>query len=169
MRIGEVLRLNLEDFDAEKNLLHIRQSKFFKSRLVPLSCSSTLALGEYLGRRATHGYDERPEAPFFVNERGKRCNYSTVGKTFLTISRQLGLKTIQGRDPRLHDFRHAFATRYLDHVYLQGKDPAAALPLLAIYLGHANITSTQTYLHPSLSLLEKAGERFCGYARGGEA
>lgn len=168
MRIGEVLRLNLDDFDAEKNIFHIRASKFFKSRLVPLSCSSTLALGEYLGRRATHGHDERPDAPFFVNERRKRCNYSTVGKTFLALSRQLNLKTIQGRNPRLHDFRHAFATRYLNQVYLQGKNPAAALPLLATYLGHANITNTQTYLHPSLSLLEKAAEQFYEYARGGE-
>jgi integrase/recombinase XerD len=168
IRIGEALRLNLEDLDVERELLHIRQSKFFKSRLVPLSRSSMLALGKYLGRRAVYGYDERPEAPFFVNERGKRYNYSTVGHTFLAISRQLGLKTIQGRDPRLHDFRHAFATRYLNHIYHQGKDPGAALPLLATYLGHANITNTQTYLHPSLSLLEKAGERFWGYARGGE-
>lgn len=168
IRIGEALRLNLGDFDVERELLHIRQSKFFKSRLVPLSHSSVLALGKYLERRASYGHDGKPEVPFFVNERGKRCNCSTVGHTYLALARQLGIKTIQGRDPRLHDFRHAFATRYLNQIYHQGKNPGAALPLLATYLGHANITNTQTYLHPSLSLLQKAEERFRGYVRGGE-
>jgi len=168
MRIGEVLRLNLEDLDAERELLYIRQSKFSKSRLVPLSRSAASALGKYLERRSTYGHDERPEAPFFVNERGKRCNYSTVGKTFLTLSRQIGIRTMQGRDPRLHDFRHTFATRYLDRIYYQGKNPGAALPVLATYLGHANIANTQTYLHPSLPLLKKAEERFLAYTKGGE-
>lgn len=167
IRIGEALRLNLEDVDAERGVLHIRQSKFYKSRLVPLSTSSILALEEYRERRSTYGHDERSEVSFFVNERGKRCNYSTVRSTFRFLSRQLGLKTMQGRDPRLHDFRHTFATRYLNRIYHAGKNPGAALPLLATYLGHANITNTQTYLHPSFSLLEKSGQSFHGYARGG--
>lgn len=168
IRIGEALRLNLEDLHTERKLLYIRQSKFFKSRLVPLTDSSILALEEYCRRRATYGYDQRPEAPLFVNKWGKRCAPPPVGHTFLVISRELGIKTIQGRNPRLHDFRHTFATAYLNRVYHNGKDPGAALPLLATYLGHAHITETQTYLHPSFSLLEKAGQRFSGYVRGGE-
>lgn len=167
IRIGEALRLNLEDFDAQRELLHIRQTKYSKSRLVPLTCSSALALGEYCARRTSSGYDESPQASLFINKRSKRYSHSEIGHTFLDICRQLDLKTIQGRAPRLHDFRHTFATRYLIHVYHAEKDPRAALPLLATYLGHENITFTQTYLHPSFSLLEKAAERFCGYARGG--
>jgi integrase/recombinase XerD len=166
IRISEALRLNLEDVDSERAVLYIRQSKFFKSRLVPLAPSSMSALEEYRVRRATYGHDEGPKAPFFVNLRGRRCNYYTVRPTFLVLSRQLGLKTIQGRDPRLHDFRHTFATSYLSRVYETGKNPGAALPLLATYLGHANITNTQTYLHPDFSLLEKSGQRFHNYARG---
>ena len=168
IRIGEALRLNLQDVDAEQGILHIRQSKFYKSRLVPLACSSTLALEQYRQLRATYGHDENDDSPFFVNERAIRCNYSTVGKTFRVLSRQLGLKTICGTDPRLHDFRHTFATSYLDRVYQTGKDPGAALPVLATYLGHANITNTQTYLHPSFSLLEKSGQRFLEYTKGGD-
>jgi len=167
LRISEALRLNLEDVDTEREVLYVRQSKFFKSRLVPLSCSSILALGDYRVRRSTYGHDERPEAPFFVNERGRRCNYYTVRPTFRFLSRRLGFKTIQGLEPRLHDFRHTFATRYLNRIYHDGKKPGAALPLLATYLGHANITNTQTYLHPSFALLEKSGERFYGHIRGG--
>jgi integrase len=167
LRIGEALRLNMEDVNPESRLLHIRESKFFKSRFVPLADSSLSALEEYRFRRSTCGPDAKPDSPFFVNTRGRRCNYITVNETFLALSRQLGFKTIQGRDPRLHDFRHTFATRYLSRIYQSGKDPGAALPLLATYLGHANITSTQTYLHPDLTLLEQSGERFHGYAQGG--
>jgi site-specific recombinase XerD len=111
IRIHEALGLNLEDIDSERELLHIRQTKFFKSRLVPLTTSSFSALDEYRKRRTTYLHDERPEAAFFVNERGRRCNCSTVGHTFLALSRRLGLKTIQGRDPRLHDFRHYAESR----------------------------------------------------------
>lgn len=167
IRIGEALRLNLEDVDMDRGILHIRESKFFKSRLVPLTSSSSLALSEYCVRRSTYGHDERAASPFFVNERGRRCNYFTVRPTFLSLSRQFGFKNIQGRDLRLHDFRHTFATSYLNRIYHTGKNPGAALPLLATYLGHANITNTQTYLHPDFSLLEKSGQRFQGYARGG--
>jgi integrase len=124
------------------------------------------ALEGYRVRRSTYGHDERPEAPFFVNERWKRCNYFTVRPTVQSISQRLGLKTIQGRVPRLHDFRHTFATNYLNRVYHADKNPGAALPLLATYLGHANITNTQTYLHPSFSLLEKSAHHFYGYVKG---
>lgn len=167
IRIGEALRLNLEDVDTESMLLHIRESKFLKSRLVPLTRSSVVALEAYRRRRSTYGHDERSDAPFFVNEQGRRCSHTTVGHTFPVLARQTGLTTVQGLLPRLHDFRHAFATRYLDRIYRTGKNPGAALPVLATYLGHANITYTQTYLHPSFSLLERAGQQFRAYVRGG--
>jgi len=167
IRIGEALKLNLEDFDAERSLLFIREGKFLKSRLVPVAGSTTMGLMRYLARRAALGYDRSPAAPLFINERAKRCTHSTVCKTFLVLSRESGIKTMQGRDPRLHDFRHSFATRYLDRVAREGKSPGAALPLLATYLGHVNIMHTQVYLHPSFSLLQAAGQRFLEYAHAG--
>lgn len=167
MRIGEALKLNLGDFDAERSLLFIREGKFLKSRLIPLARSTAIGLTEYLARRAALGYDQRPEAPFFINERARRCTHDTVNDAFLVLSRNLDIKTLQGRDPRLHDFRHTFATRYLDRISREGKNPGAALPLLATYLGHVNIMNTQVYLHPSFSLLETAGQRFSEYVHSG--
>ena len=90
----------------------------------------------------------------------RRCPHRTVENTFLSLIRQLGIRTVQGRNPRLHDFRHTFATRYLNEVYETGKDPNASLPLLATYLGHVKITYTQVYLHPASGLLATAGQRF---------
>ncbi len=160
LRIGEALRLNLEDVDTDNAVLHIRQSKFLKSRLVPLSLSATSALETYRRCRAEHGHDQRPSAPFFTNEYARRCSYSMVSITFRVLARQAGIRTVQGRTPRLHDFRHTFATRCLNDIYQTGKDPSASLPLLATYLGHVSIACTQVYLHPSAGLLATAGQRF---------
>ena len=159
-RIREALKLNLEDVDIDNAVLHIRESKFFKSRLVPLTLSSAAALETYRQLRAEHANDQRPGAPFFINEYARRCSYSRVFITFRDLVRQLGIRTIQGHDPRLHDFRHSFATRYLDEVYQKGKDPNASLPLLATYLGHVDIRNTLVFLHPASDLLETAGQRF---------
>lgn len=163
LRIREALKLNLEEVDTDNAVLHIRESKFFKSRLVPLTLSSASALETYKIRRAGHGYDQRPQAPFFVNEWARRCSYSMVGSAFRVLVRQAGIKTVQGYNPRLHDFRHTFASRYLHEVYQNGKNPNASLPLLATYLGHVNIAYTQVYLHPSSDLLATAGQRFSEY------
>lgn len=165
LRVGEALRLNLEDVNTQEAILHIRQSKFYKSRLVPLTLSAASALDKYRERRAEHGHDQKPTAPFFVNERARRCNYSTVSRTFREMVRQLDIQTAQGYPPRLHDFRHTFATRYLWEIYQGEKDPNAALPFLATYLGHVNIACTQVYLHPSTQLLKTAGERFFEHVR----
>jgi integrase len=138
-------------------------NKFFKSRLVPLTLSSAAALETYRKLRAEHAYDQRPGAPFFINEYARRCSYSRVFITFRDLVRQLGIRTVQGRDPRLHDFRHSFATRYLNEAYQKGKDPNASLPLLATYLGHVHIRDTQVYLHPAADLLATAGKKFYEY------
>lgn len=160
LRIGEVFRLNLEDVDTDNAVLHIRESKFFKSRLVPLTLSAAAALETYRTHREKHGYDQRPNAPFFINTHGKRFCHSTVYRMFRSLTRSLGIRTVQGHSPRLHDFRHTFATRCLNEAYQTGKNPNATLPLLATYLGHVDIACTQIYLHPASELLATAGQRF---------
>jgi integrase/recombinase XerD len=160
LRIGEALRLNLQDVDYEHGLLHIQQTKNYKSRLVPLNTSTVQALGDYCKQRSNHCADHRPTAPFFINNRGRRYSRTPIKRTFSQLISQLGLKTAQGKAPRLHDFRHSFATRSLTAFYQAGKEPTAYLPVLATFLGHTHITGTQVYLHPSPDLLETAAERF---------
>lgn len=160
MRISEVLNLNLGDANLEIGVIHIRQTKFYKSRLIPLSLSSVEALRRYLNQRGKHGHSQHPEAPFFINQRGKRFRCRGIQHGFCHIVQQLGMKTAQGRRPRIHDFRHSFATGWLNRFYKSGKDPTAYLPILATYLGHANIINTQVYLRPSLELLQTAGQQF---------
>jgi integrase/recombinase XerD len=163
LRGGEAVRLNLEDVDLEQGILHIRQTKNFKSRLVPVSASTRIALLAYRDMRAQCGRDPNSELPFFVNERARRCAHRTVDGTFRALTRELGLKSADSREPRLHDLRHTWATRCLTGLYQTGKDPNALLPVLATYLGHMNIACTTVYLHPGPDLLAQAGSQFQNY------
>jgi integrase len=160
MRISEVLNLDLGDLDLEAGIIHIRQTKFYKSRYIPLSLSTVEALRRYRNKRARHGHSRHATAPLFVNQRGKRCGSRGIQHVFCDIVEQLEIKTTQGRRPRIHDFRHSFATRWLNEFSKSGKDPTAYLPILATYLGHTKIDYTQIYLHPSLELLQAAGQQF---------
>ena len=163
LRGGEAVRLNLEDVDLENGILHVRQTKNFKSRLVPVADSTRAALLAYRDIRAQFGMDRGPQAPFFVNQRKLRCAHRTVDWTFRMLTRELGLMSIYGREPRLHDLRHTWATRCLARLYETGKNPNAELPVVATYLGHANIACTTIYLHPTIDLLVRAGTRFQSY------
>lgn len=98
LRIGETIRLNIVDVDLEIGLLHIQKSKFFKSRLVPLSKSSTLALAFYRKRCDSYGHNTNDTAPFFVNERAKRCTDRTVDDTFRVLTEKADIKTLQVRN-----------------------------------------------------------------------
>lgn len=160
LRIGEVVRLTVEDVDLRAGILHIRQTKFGKSRLVPLSPSAIQALSLYQERRIQAVGKAGAQAPFFVNRDGDPCTKSTTGKTLQGLIRKQGWRTAQGQFPHVHDIRHSFATHTLASFYRAGKDPGALLPVLATFLGHSHIANTQVYLHPSLALLREAGQRW---------
>lgn len=163
LRIGEVVKLKFEDVDLTNGLVYIRQTKYFKSRIVPLSLSSINALGIYKKQRASFGFSEAPDASFFFNGRGKPCITATTPRVIKELMIKAGLKTIDGKTPRVHDIRHSFATRWLQDFYKEGKDPAAYLAILATYMGHTNIANTQTYLHPSIETLNIAGQKLKFY------
>jgi len=160
LRIGEAIGLDLLDADIEKHLLSVRKSKFGKSRWVPLSPSTSLALKRYLEERI-RAHPVTPEAPFFVNSNGNRLHHQNVDKTFRTLLSQCGLRGGKGcAGPRIHDLRHSFACNRLLLWYRQGEDVNTLLPVLATYLGHKEISFTQVYLRATAELLEQANQRF---------
>jgi integrase/recombinase XerD len=164
LRISEVAKLDLQDADLDSGVLTIRESKFKKSRLVPLHPSTMEALRQYQERRLQEPADDRPASPFFINRRRRRFSCRTLLGTIQTLARRGGVRTLAGRPPRVHDFRHTFATRTLAEIYQSGQDPLVRLPVLATFLGHVNIANTQVYLHPSVELLVQAGKRFADHA-----
>lgn len=161
LRIGEALRLTLADVDLKRRVLVIRETKFRKSRNVPLCPSVVKRLQIYLRQRRMAGMSTSPEAPFFVNLRGTPYGQAGFTTVFLEIIRTLGLRKPKGqRGPRIHDFRHSFAVNRLLAWYREGANLAAKLPVLSTYMGHSTVTCTEVYLHATAELLERVGHRF---------
>jgi integrase len=162
LRAGEALRLRLADVDltAEPPCLHVRLTKFRKSRLVPLHSSTVTALRTYAAHRARLGYDDLCEH-FFVSERPGPLNYHVIARTFVALVRRLGLRGPAGnRGASLHALRHTFAVNRLLTWYRTGLDVRARLPELAVYLGHVRPQDTYWYLSATPDLLRTAGDRF---------
>jgi integrase len=161
LRVSEALSLRFSDVDLKQDLLVIRNTKFHKSRAVPLQPDVKQALVAYAGVRRTYGHGTHPDAPFFVSRRCRPCSYGWVAASFRAISCEAGLRRAPSeRGPRLHDLRHTFAVHRLLAWYREGGDVQARLPLLTTYLGHATLASTQVYLNITAELLHEAARRF---------
>jgi integrase len=160
LRISEVLKLSRGDVDWGHGTLTIRESKFHKSRLIPLHPSVVPVLREYARLRDRHHPIPQTEA-FFVSDRGTALPYSTVRQTFRKLCKHLPLATRSGgRGPRIHDIRHTFACRRLLRWYADGVDLDRAVAALSTYLGHAKVSDTYWYLTGIPELLDRAASRF---------
>ena len=158
MRLGEVMNLQLQDIDWSEGVLTIRNTKFGKSRLIPLHPSTQKILAEYAKHRDRF-FAGRPVQYFFVSGRGNRLNKGDIHRTFYVLSRQIGLRgPFASRGPRLHDFRHRFAVETLLGWYRCGEEPERRLPVLSTYLGHSHVTDTYWYLTNTPELMAAAGK-----------
>lgn len=161
LRIGEAVKLNLADVDLARRLVLIRQTKFRKTRYVPLAPCTTQHLRRYLAKRRAAGFSQDPASPFFPSALGGRYHVPTFTTTFLQVLRQLGLRGPAGqRGPRIHDLRHSFAVSRLVAWHKSGDNLFAKLPTLSTYLGHSTVTGTEVYLHATAELMESVGQRF---------
>jgi integrase len=161
IRIGEALKLTLQDADFRERVLLIRQTKFGKTRYVPISDSVAKALQFFLKRREQAGHLVAPTAPIFVSRTGHIYPPSQLYTCFMRIMRKLGMRGPKGsRGPRIHDFRHTFAVQRLLAWYRSGVSLQAKLPLLTTYLGHTTVTGTEVYLQATAELLEEANKKF---------
>jgi integrase len=164
LRISEALHLTLQDVDLENGVLSIRQSKFRKSRLVPISAGTLEMLRRYYELRVAVAPADPAEA-LFVSGHGKAYSTSCVQGMFRDIAVQAGLREPKGRGPRLHDLRATFAVTRLLQWYRDGGNVMARLPLLSTYLGHACVSDTEVYLRITTSLLQEANTRFHAFAQ----
>lgn len=159
MRVGEVIALKDTDVDLRQGLLTVRQSKFNKTRILPVHHSTQESLRAY-ARVRDKLVPVRATDRFFVSNRGTKLEASVVRHAFLHISRSIGLRThADRRGPRMHDLRHTFAVRTLTDWHRAGIDPEQRLPLLSAYLGHAKVSDTYWYLSAVPELLGAVNTR----------
>lgn len=158
MRVGEAIGLKVADVDLCIGLLTVRESKFGKSRLIPLHESTRKALSDYADCRDK--LLQRSSTYFFISSVGTKLSNGVVRRTFYQLSRKIGLRGQKAKTgPRLQDLRHRFAVETLSHFYSHGENAEHWLPVLSTYLGHASINDTYWYLTACPELMEQAVHR----------
>jgi site-specific recombinase XerD len=166
LRVGEVSRLLIRDVDFQHRLLVIRETKFYKSRLVPFGPKMGELLREFIQARTQRNGQLADDTPLFSFNGNHPIHPGTISQTFHHLVPRLQLVIPPGKSsPRLHDLRHSFAVGTLLRWYRSGQDPGARLMQLATFLGHVDLMSTAVYLHISESLLWEANRRFESFAQ----
>lgn len=162
LRLGELARLNLADIDLQVGTITIRETKFFKSRILPLADSALSALREYLEVRRKAKMPQSPESGLFWHDQGNaRYTSHSIAWGLVDILRRAGIKPPRGKTgPRIHDLRHSFVVNRILQWYRAGINPQEKLPFLATYLGHRDIHSTLVYITVTQEILQEANERF---------
>lgn len=170
LRSSEGLRLRCCDVDLDDRVLAIWDTKFFKSRLVPIGTALTVALHTYRNARKYLPMPAGARSAFFASRTGGAISLSRLEKVFVRLREHTGIRNPPSArwQPRLHDMRHSFAVHRLVAWYREGADVQAYLPLLSTYLGHANVSGTQAYLTMTPELLAEASKRFERYAAVGD-
>jgi len=154
MRISEALALQVDDVTADGLL--VRETKFHKSRLLPLHATTRRVLDRYLGARCQMG---TADGALFVSITGERLPYTAVRSAFLRLLDHIGLRRAHsGRDPRIHDLRHTFAVRSLEQCGHERDVVARHIVALSTYLGHAHVTDTYWYLQATPRLMVQIAE-----------
>ena len=166
LRVGEVARLCRQDLDWERHCLTIRQTKFAKTRLVPIGPHLEAQLHRYLDTEEVAD-PALPTDPLVSLSRDRRQPLSghSISRAFQRLLPQLALTIPAGvAAPRLHCLRHSFAVGTLLRWYRSGVDPNVRLSWLSTFLGHVNPTSTAVYLTVTDALLAEASTRFERFA-----
>jgi integrase len=166
LRVGEIARLRIGDVLEEEGAIDIRETKFYKSRRLPLAPGAMAALRAYLEMRRQDGSSADPEAMLFWHPRiggHPEGGYTPASAAILLrrVLRHAGFnRTVRSPRARVHDLRHTFVVHRMVQWYREGINPQSRLAYLATYLGHRDIYSTLVYLTITQELLRSASERF---------
>ena len=160
LRMAEIVGLCLGDVREASDTIDIRDTKFFKSRRLPLSPSAMAVLRRYLLARRHALAPSDADSPLFWHQQSGYA-YFTANHLMRRVMRSAGLKPDSGRaGPRVHDLRHSFVVHRMVKWYEKGVDVQAKLPYLWTYLGHSDLHSSLVYITITQDLLQRASERF---------
>ncbi len=168
LRVSEAIHLRDADVDLKQGMLIVRQTKFAKSRQLPLHASTVEALSHYRRQRARH-VPTTVDTPFFISSRGRRLGQPLserqAHRVFATLRDRLGWVNRGAHNaPRLHDIRHTFAVRRVMLSHAEGTDVDQMMLALSTYMGHAEIKHTYWYLTAVPELMALAGGKFERFA-----
>ncbi len=160
LRPSEAVNLRHADVNLTDGVITVRETKFHKSRMIPLHPSTTAALSDYSALRDHHAPLASGDA-FFLLDGGIALTYSKAAYAFKRLRQILGWTTRHnGRLPRLYDLRHYFVCRRLLDWYAKGMAIDQVIPFLSTYLGHVKVSDTYWYITGVPELMAIAAERF---------
>ena len=162
LRRGELARFDLGDVDLQSAMITVRETKFYKTRILPLSDSVMAELRAYLDARRRAGAPQDPQSGLFWQDHFNDRYAPVVVSTMITnVMRRAGFKPPSGRTgPRVHDLRHSMVVNRILQWYRSGINPQDRLRFLSTYMGHRDINSTLVYITVTQDLLQEASERF---------
>jgi len=161
LRIGEVCRLQMDDVDLKQKTLLVRNTKFYKDRIIPIGPKLAKCLEEYIKLCQTYYGPSIKTTPLFVAKYSKAIRCGTIRKAFNELLNCTGIReNAYSGQPIIHCLRHTFAVHRLLQWYKEEKDIQSKLTLLSTFMGHVNIYSSQVYLTITNELLRKANMRF---------
>lgn len=166
LRPGETLGIEMSDVHlGTDNYIVIKQTKFYKTRIVTFNDKVASFLKNYLFWRKREGLPVESESPLFARRTFDRYSSAALQKAFAMIREGAGVRRYDGAryQPRLQDLRHTFATERVVSWYKEGKDVQDMLPVLSTYLGHTSINCTAVYVSMTNELLKEASRRFESY------
>jgi integrase len=164
LRLSEALHLQCGDLDLDQGLLTVRNTKFRKSRHVPLHSTVVAALARYMAARARHGAGGK-DAPVFMSSSGEPLPTRTIHSVFQKLRVELGWAARGAyAEVRIHDLRHTFICRRVQLWQELGADIDNAMAALSTYVGHAKVSDTYWYLTGVPDLMAVAGGRFESFA-----
>lgn len=164
LRRGELLRLRLGNYNLIEKTLLIQETKFHKSRIIPLHSSVAAEVESFLALRLKNNLPTDVTSSLIWNRfggpEGKNYTGTVFRTTWCALCAALGIFTKTGRTPRIHDLRHSFAINVLNRWYQTGENVQVKLPMLSTYMGHISIDSTSYYLPFIDSIRSEASMRF---------
>jgi integrase/recombinase XerD len=158
-RISELVNLSINDVNLKTGIITILDSKFGKSRYIPISSSTNDKLDVYSNHRTI--FIKHPSSDnFFLSEQGKPLTVNCVEIFYVRLSKKINLRHKgDSYGPRIHDFRHTFAIKSLINSYKASADVNQIIPLLATYLGHKKPSDTYWYLTNVPELMALAADK----------
>lgn len=154
LRVSEAVVLKLDDVDLHNGVLTIRQSKFGKTRYIPMSTEITGVCCEY----KKNVLCEKDQF-FFPSPRGGGYDVRSVYSVFRDLLWESKISHGgRGSGPRMHDFRHTFAVHCLEKWTQNGTPLTSVLPRLSAYLGHNNLGATEHYLRMTAEIYPEISE-----------
>ena len=156
LRLSEGYDLRIKDVDFLSETIFIRNTKFGKSRIVPLNHEMFLILKRYIEKYCTKQPDD-----YVFPRSGQKKPQKTIGSFFIRLVRRVGIyHGGKSKGVRIHDFRHTFAVRSMRNAYLAGEDMTNFMPYLSAYMGHADLRGTELYLQLTADIYPEITKRF---------